>query len=169
MLAVVERVIAALPAMQRTVITLRDVSGWSSDEVRSVLDLTEADAGHSSPGSSEGEAGARGVSGRGATVSDHDLTCQELVELVTEYLEGGLTAAERERFEEHVVVCGGCANHLDQIRTTIELAGRVTVDDLLEETELQRNAGLPRGLRDARAGPRDPIRPRARVPRGSRG
>lgn len=68
-------------------------------------------------------------------MSDQQLTCEELVEIVTEYLEGGLSDAERERFEEHVVVCSGCANYLDQIRMTIELAGRVTVDDLMDETK----------------------------------
>ncbi|MEO5634816.1 zf-HC2 domain-containing protein [Gaiella sp.] len=70
-------------------------------------------------------------------MSSQHLSCEELVEIVTEYLEGGLTDAERERFEEHVVVCSGCANYLDQIRMTIELAGRVTVDDLMEETKTE--------------------------------
>ncbi|MCY7301889.1 MAG: zf-HC2 domain-containing protein [Thermoleophilia bacterium] len=70
-------------------------------------------------------------------MSDQQLTCEELVEIVTEYLEGGLSDAERERFEEHVVVCSGCANYLDQIRMTIELAGRVTIDDLMEETKIE--------------------------------
>jgi len=70
-------------------------------------------------------------------VSDQQLTCEELVEIVTEYLEGGLSDAKRERFEEHVVVCSGCANYLDQIRITIELAGRVTVDDLMEESKIE--------------------------------
>ncbi len=65
------------------------------------------------------------------------LTCEELVELVTEYLEGGLTKAERERFDEHIGACEGCSNYLDQIRTTIELAGRVTVDDLRNETKTE--------------------------------
>ena len=70
-------------------------------------------------------------------MSDQQLSCEELVEIVTEYLEGGLSNAERERFEEHVIVCSGCANYLDQIRITIELAGRVTVDDLMEETKTE--------------------------------
>ncbi len=70
-------------------------------------------------------------------MSDQQLTCEELVEIVTEYLDGGLSDAERERFEEHVVVCSGCANYLDQIRMTIEIAGRVTVDDLMEETKTE--------------------------------
>ncbi|MCY7301888.1 MAG: sigma-70 family RNA polymerase sigma factor [Thermoleophilia bacterium] len=38
---VVEAAIAALPEVQRTVITLRDVEGWSSEEVRNALDLSE--------------------------------------------------------------------------------------------------------------------------------
>jgi len=70
-------------------------------------------------------------------VSHQELTCEELVEIVTEYLEGGLTDAERKRFEEHVAVCKGCANYLDQIRITIEIAGRVTVDDLMEEAKAE--------------------------------
>jgi anti-sigma factor RsiW len=62
-----------------------------------------------------------------------DLSCAELVELVTEYLEGQLTAEERARFEEHLTVCDGCANYLDQMRKTIELTGRLRVDDLSPE------------------------------------
>ena len=62
-----------------------------------------------------------------------DLTCEELVELVTEYLEGGLTRRERDRFEAHLARCSGCTNYLDQIRTTIALTGRVTVDNLTVE------------------------------------
>ena len=44
---------------------------------------------------------------------------------------------ERDRFEEHIGGCEGCSNYLDQIRTTIELAGRVTVDDLRNETKTE--------------------------------
>ena len=53
-----------------------------------------------------------------------DLTCSELVELVTDYLEGGLSAAERARFEAHVAACEGCHVYVEQIRTTVRLAGR---------------------------------------------
>jgi anti-sigma factor RsiW len=59
-----------------------------------------------------------------------DLTCAELVELVTDYLEGALPERDRERFEEHVVFCGACASYLDQMRTTVALTGRLTEDDL---------------------------------------
>ena len=59
-----------------------------------------------------------------------DISCAELVELVTEYIDGSLDPRDRERFEEHIVFCDGCANHLDQMRTTIAVVGR------LEETDL---------------------------------
>lgn len=51
-----------------------------------------------------------------------DLSCQELVELVTEYLEGALPPAERARFEAHVAECPGCEIYLDQMRATIAVA-----------------------------------------------
>lgn len=58
------------------------------------------------------------------------LTCAELVELVTDYLEGAMDPAARRRFEEHLAVCRGCEDYLEQIRTTIAAAGRVTPEDL---------------------------------------
>jgi anti-sigma factor RsiW len=62
-----------------------------------------------------------------------DLTCAELVELVTDYLEDALPAEERERFEEHLTICEGCVNYVDQMRMTIALTGRLRVDDLSPE------------------------------------
>jgi anti-sigma factor RsiW len=62
-----------------------------------------------------------------------DLTCAELVELVTGYLEDALPAEERDRFEEHLTICEGCVNYLDQMRTTIALTGRLRIDDLSPE------------------------------------
>jgi anti-sigma factor RsiW len=55
---------------------------------------------------------------------DRELACQEVVELVTAYLEDGLDPADRERFEEHLVFCDGCENYLAQMRTTVRLTGR---------------------------------------------
>jgi len=66
-----------------------------------------------------------------------ELTCIELVELVTDYLEGGLDADERTRFEEHIGACQGCANYLDQMRTTIAVMGRLEVDDLSAESKAE--------------------------------
>lgn len=66
---------------------------------------------------------------------EDDLTCKELVELVTAYHEGSLSTSDRQRFEEHVVFCDGCASYLDGMRRTIEVTGRLTEDDLLPEME----------------------------------
>jgi anti-sigma factor RsiW len=52
-----------------------------------------------------------------------ELTCQELVELVTDYLDGALPEAERVRLEEHLAECPGCRAYVEQIRTTARLAG----------------------------------------------
>jgi len=51
------------------------------------------------------------------------MTCHELVELVTEYLDGALSVSERERFEAHMALCEGCELYVDQIRTTVALVG----------------------------------------------
>ncbi len=48
-----------------------------------------------------------------------DLTCQQLVELVTDYLENALNEEERRRFLAHLDGCRGCQIHLDQTRTTV--------------------------------------------------
>jgi anti-sigma factor RsiW len=52
-----------------------------------------------------------------------ELSCQELVELVTEYFEGAMAPEERARFDAHVADCPGCEIYLDQMRATIALAG----------------------------------------------
>ncbi|MFN0148722.1 MAG: anti-sigma factor family protein [Dehalococcoidia bacterium] len=58
------------------------------------------------------------------------LTCKELVELVTRYVEGALPALERGRFEAHIRECGKCAIYLEQLRTTVRLTGRLTEESL---------------------------------------
>jgi anti-sigma factor RsiW len=63
------------------------------------------------------------------------LSCQELVELVTDYLEGALPEEERRRFEEHIGPCSGCREYVAQMRTTIELAGRLEPAALRPEAE----------------------------------
>ena len=73
-----------------------------------------------------------------------DLTCAEIVELVTGYLEGGLSAEDRERFEEHLGFCDSCVTYFDQIRETIATVGRAGADDELSP-ELQE--GLLRAFR----------------------
>ena len=63
------------------------------------------------------------------------LSCRELVELVTDYLEGALAADERARFEEHIARCGGCKTYLEQIRQTIETLGHLPEDRLTPDAE----------------------------------
>jgi hypothetical protein len=62
-----------------------------------------------------------------------DLSCAQLVELVSDYIEDALSHGDRARFEEHLAICIGCVNYLDQMRTTIALTGRVRLDDLSSE------------------------------------
>lgn len=54
------------------------------------------------------------------------LTCRELVELVTEYLEGALSPEDRARFDQHITECADCTAHLQQMRRTLRLVGRLT-------------------------------------------
>jgi anti-sigma factor RsiW len=70
------------------------------------------------------------------TVEFEQLSCQELVELVTDYLEGALPAEEHERVERHLGICRGCHTYVEQFRQTIELTGRLTVEDVSPEAEL---------------------------------
>ena len=61
-----------------------------------------------------------------------ELTCIELVELVTDYLEGNLDADERARVERHLAGCEACTAYVDQMRVTIAVVGKIEVDDLSE-------------------------------------
>jgi predicted anti-sigma-YlaC factor YlaD len=53
------------------------------------------------------------------------LTCRELTELVTDYLEDALAPGERVRFEEHLETCAGCRAYIGQVRSTIWAAGHL--------------------------------------------
>lgn len=59
-----------------------------------------------------------------------ELVCQQVVELVTDYLEGALSRSERRRFEAHLAGCENCTEYLSQMRATIRLTGRLDADDL---------------------------------------
>ncbi len=59
-----------------------------------------------------------------------DLVCRQVVELVTDYLEGALPRRDRRRFEWHLRSCPNCSAYLDQMRVTIAATGRLTPDDL---------------------------------------
>ena len=66
-------------------------------------------------------------------MSDHDadavdpygMTCAELVELVTDYVEGSLSPEDRARIDAHLSICPPCVHVIEQWRTVIRLAGRL--------------------------------------------
>ena len=63
------------------------------------------------------------------------LSCQELVELVTDYFEGVMPPELRERFDEHVARCSGCRTYVEQMRLTIAATGRLTPESVSPEAE----------------------------------
>jgi len=74
------------------------------------------------------------------------LSCQELVELVTDYLEGALDERHLRAFEEHLAGCDGCTAYVEQLRATIRITGTLTLDDLTPDAE----AALLQAFRDWR-------------------
>jgi anti-sigma factor RsiW len=60
----------------------------------------------------------------------HELVCVEVVELITDYLEGAMSRSQRRRLEAHFAGCDHCGEYLEQIRTTIRLTGRLRSEDL---------------------------------------
>ena len=75
--------------------------------------------------------------------SPAELPCQQVVEMVTDYLEDAMPSADRRRLEHHLAGCRHCTEYLAQMRETIRLAGRLTPEDLTpdmstELTELYR-------------------------------
>ena len=62
--------------------------------------------------------------------SPDDQACLDLVNKLTEYLDGKLDEGQRERIEEHLEVCDGCRAALDQFQTVIRLVGQLTPADV---------------------------------------
>ncbi len=67
------------------------------------------------------------------TEHEDEMSCAELVELVTDYLEGALAGPERARLEEHLAECDGCSAYLEQMRTTIRLTGMLVPEHVPAE------------------------------------
>ena len=65
---------------------------------------------------------------------DH-LSCQEVVELVTEYLDESLCAEDASLFEQHLNFCEGCVWYVDQLRTTVETVGEIREEDISPEAK----------------------------------
>ena len=81
-----------------------------------------------------------------------EIRCQELVELVTAYLDGGLSRRDRRRFEAHISGCDHCTTYIEQMRETIQLTGRVTEADL-EPYARENLLAAFRGWNEGRAEP----------------
>lgn len=64
-----------------------------------------------------------------------EMTCQELVEAVTDYLEGRLPRTERARLERHLVDCDGCDEYLTQMRLTVQALASLRGDDLAPDAK----------------------------------
>jgi anti-sigma factor RsiW len=62
------------------------------------------------------------------------MVCNELVELVTEYLEGTLDGTDRERFTTHLAECPFCGDYVEQVRATVARLGTVDPGALPEAT-----------------------------------
>ena len=71
------------------------------------------------------------------------MSCQELVELVTDYLEGALSEGDRARFDEHLAECAGCRAYLAQVRSTLRV-----VRDTEQLEQRPEVAGLMAAFRD---------------------
>ena len=69
------------------------------------------------------------------SASNDDLPCQELVELVTDYLEGRLPEPQRVRFETHLALCSGCRTYLEQMRQTLRALGRLAEESIQPEAK----------------------------------
>jgi hypothetical protein len=59
-----------------------------------------------------------------------DLTCREVVELVTDYLEAGLSSEDRTRFELHLVYCDGCRTYVRQLKQVLATTGKLTEESM---------------------------------------
>ncbi len=63
------------------------------------------------------------------------MTCKELVELITDYLEGALPAADRLRFEQHLDRCSPCRVYLEQMRQTVRAAGKLSEESIPDDAK----------------------------------
>jgi anti-sigma factor RsiW len=69
-----------------------------------------------------------------------ELVCQQVVELMSDYIEGALTRSQHRRLEAHLAGCEHCSEYLEQMRTTIRLTGRLRTDDLTPQMRAELTA-----------------------------
>jgi predicted anti-sigma-YlaC factor YlaD len=68
-------------------------------------------------------------------VNQNQLNCQEVVELVTDYLEQALLPEMQAQFEEHIAECPGCDTYLEQVQQTIMLLRKLTEQQMFPKTK----------------------------------
>jgi len=72
-----------------------------------------------------------------AGAENDEMTCQELVELVTDYLEGAIPAPERARLEAHLAECPHCEDYIAQVRQTIRAIGELPLEPVSGQRQQQ--------------------------------
>lgn len=70
-------------------------------------------------------------------MSERSLTCREVIDIITEYLEDALPAKKRRRVEDHLATCDGCTAYLETLRETIRLTGMLTEEQIPNEQKQQ--------------------------------
>lgn len=63
-------------------------------------------------------------------MAERELTCQQLVERITSYLDDALPTEDRQRLERHLALCLGCRAFLEQMRVTLRLLGGLSAEDI---------------------------------------
>ena len=76
-----------------------------------------------------------------------EMACNELVEVVTEYLEGTIGDEDRQRLEAHLTECPYCFDYVEQFRETIEATGELTLESIAPERRAELLEAF-RGWRD---------------------
>ena len=72
-----------------------------------------------------------------------EMKCKELVELITEYLEGALSEVDEARFEQHLAGCDACTTYLEQMRETISALGQIPPESALARGRAAPADGVP--------------------------
>jgi anti-sigma factor RsiW len=65
-----------------------------------------------------------------SSAAPDEMTCRELVEVITDYIEGTLPEDDRRRFEQHLAECPYCVNYLEQMRETIDTLGELPEESI---------------------------------------
>ena len=79
------------------------------------------------------------------------ITCQEVVDIVSDYLEGLVDEATRQEIEAHLALCPGCAEYLRQMRSTLRTLGHIPLDTLSDAAKQDLTAAFRAAPWQARA------------------